>query len=46
MLPIDKVNRVSNLATMYWSCLEKIYDGQDHTDLSKTVWDKINGIEE
>ena len=30
--------KLSNLATMRWSCHEKIHEGQDNTDLIKTVW--------
>lgn len=40
-LPIDKINRVPNLATVHCDCHEKIHDGQDHTKLGKTIWDKI-----
>ena len=40
-LPIDKINRVPNLATVHWDCHEKIHDGQDYTKLGKTIWDKI-----
>jgi group II intron reverse transcriptase/maturase len=40
-LPVDKVNRVPNLATVHWECHERIHDGQDHANLGKKVWSKI-----
>jgi len=40
-LPIDKTNRVPNLATVHEDCHAKIHDTQDYSYLGSKIWKKI-----
>lgn len=40
-LPIDKVNKVSNLASTHGKCHRKIHDNKDYSHLEEKIWKKI-----
>jgi RNA-directed DNA polymerase len=45
-LPLNLVNRVSNLASAHNDCHEMVHDGNDYSSLPKKVWLKILRLRE
>jgi group II intron reverse transcriptase/maturase len=45
-LPLDKVNRVNNLASVCEQCHTKIHNTTDYTSLGTKTWKKIQGFRE
>jgi RNA-directed DNA polymerase len=45
LLPLDKINRVPNLATVHWDCHEMIHNVTDYSYLSSKIWEKILNLE-
>ncbi|WP_312889229.1 HNH endonuclease signature motif containing protein [Desertibacillus haloalkaliphilus] len=45
-LPTDKVNKVSNLATLHIQCHSKIHNDKDYSKLGIKVWKKILNFRE
>jgi len=45
-LPLDKINKVNNLASLHRQCHEKIDDGNDYSHLDAKQWAKIQRFRE
>jgi hypothetical protein len=45
-LPLDKINRVPNSATIHWKCHEMIHDLTDYSHLGTNIWKKITKFRE
>ncbi|WP_176215534.1 HNH endonuclease [Sporomusa malonica] len=45
-LPLEKLNRVPNLATVHWECHAEVHDTNDYKYLGQKVWKKILRLRE